>query len=501
MVKGLLEIKNGESVKLSEVPHIPFETFSESLKSIAAEDGKIVQYFAYETYDQLKLMAVVRTDKLYILNTDAPEKYPSLTCSSDKFHLFEREIAEQYAIQPLDHPWFKSVRYHENYRKKDDLFGNNYEEDIPGNYDYYSVTGDDIHEVAVGPVHAGVIEPGHFRFNCIGEIVLNLEIQLGFQHRGVEKMLVSAPQKRHLNIIEGIAGDTAMGHSLCYVQAMESLCGLKTDPHSQLVRSMALELERISNHIGDLGALSGDVAFLPPASYFGRIRGNFLNMLLLLSGNRFGKGLMQPGGLRFSLNRENFDKIQKECRSLRKEIEHIFDLLFNASSVLSRFENTGAVSTESADQLGLVGVAGRASGLNYDVRYAFPTEYYRKIEVKPKVETSGDVMGRAMVRNREILNSLDIIDEMIYENVKEADIDNLSALQPASVVVTLNEGWRGELSHCIITDEKGDILRYKVKDPSFHNWNGLALSLKNEQISDFPLCNKSFNLSYCGFDL
>jgi Ni,Fe-hydrogenase III large subunit len=501
MDKGLLVVKNGESVKLSELPNLPFESFCDSLKSLASEEGKIVHYFAYEAAEQLKLMAVVRTDKLYILNTDAPEKYLALTCSSDKFHMFEREIAEQYAIQPIDHPWFKSVRYHENYRGKTDLFGNNYEEDIPGNYNYYSVTGDDIHEVAVGPVHAGVIEPGHFRFNCIGEVVLNLEIQLGFQHRGVEKMLVSTPQKRHLNLIEGIAGDTSMGHSLCYAQAMEALCGLKTNAHSQLVRCMALELERLSNHIGDLGALSGDVAFLPPASYFGRIRGNFLNMLLLLAGNRFGKGLIQPGGLRYLLSEKNFDNIQQMCRDLRTEIEHILDLLFSASSVLSRFEKTGTVSHQSAEQLGLVGVAGRASGVAYDVRNTYPTEYYQKIIVTPKVETTGDVMARAMVRNREILNSLDIIDAMRYEeSPKEKTFDPLSP-NPASVVVTLNEGWRGELSHCLITDEKGEILRYKVKDPSFHNWNGLALSLKNEQISDFPLCNKSFNLSYCGFDL
>ena len=501
MDKGLLEIKKGESVQLNDIPNILFETFCESLKTVVSAEGKIVQFFAYEAVDQLKLMAIVRTDKLYILNTDAPEKYPSLTCSSDKFHMFEREIAEQYAIQPVDHPWFKSVRYHENYRAKEDLFGNNYEENIPGNYNFYSVKGDDIHEVAVGPVHAGVIEPGHFRFNCIGEVVLNLEIQLGFQHRGVEKMLETVPQKRWLNIVEGIAGDTAMGNSLCYAQAMEALCGLKTNAHSQMIRSMALELERISNHIGDLGALSGDVAFLPPASYFGRIRGNFLNMLLLLAGNRFGKGVIQPGGLRYSLNQANFDEIQQMCRKLRVEIEHIFDLLFSASSVLSRFEKTGTVSTESAEKLGLVGVAGRASGIAYDVRNAFPTEYYQKIEVTPKVETRGDVLARAKVRNREVIDAFDIIEGMKYIKSLNDEKYDINSPEPASVVVTLNEGWRGELSHCIITDEKGGILRYKVKDPSFHNWNGLALSLKNEQISDFPLCNKSFNLSYCGFDL
>ena len=175
--------------------------------------------------------------------------------------MFEREIAEQFGIRPEGHPWLKMVRYQANESGRPDVFGNDYSEDIPGNYDYYAVEGDEIHEVAVGPVHAGVIEPGHFRFNCIGERVLHLEIQLGYQHRGVEKLFLNADIKRLPILAEGIAGDTAVGHSLCMAQAVEALAAIDTDVGARIIRTIGLELERIANHVGDLGALSGDVAF------------------------------------------------------------------------------------------------------------------------------------------------------------------------------------------------------------------------------------------------
>jgi Ni,Fe-hydrogenase III large subunit len=261
-------------------------------------------------------------------------------------------------------------------------------------------------------------------------------------------------------------------------------------------------LERLANHIGDLGALSGDVAFLPPAAYFGRIRGEFLNLLLLLSGNRFGKNLIRPGGVVSPVTSEKVSVIRNKCLELTPQIEHVSQLMLDAASVLSRFENTGTVTKEKAETLGLVGLAGRASGLDYDVRSAFPTEYYTSYAISPQVETTGDVLARAKVRVKEIKQSLTMI-RSLPTAIKIEDFDGPRSLNlaPASFVVTLTEGWRGELSHCLLTNEQGKLVRYKIKDPSFHNWNGLAVAMRNQDISDFPVCNKSFNLSYCGFDL
>jgi Ni,Fe-hydrogenase III large subunit len=501
---NLLKIKNGVRVKRADIPAVDLDSFAQSLMDFINEDGSIVQFFAYMDGDRTRLLAVLRNDDLYVIGTEVGDAFPSLTrATSKKFHMFEREIAEQYGISPDGHPWLKPVRYHANCQGLPDIFGNDYTVDIPGNYEYFQVEGESIHEVAVGPVHAGIIEPGHFRFQCAGEEVLHLEIQLGYQHRGVEKMLTEVPMKRLPIICEGIAGDTSIGHNLCCCQAIEALAGLQVDKGAGIVRVIALELERIANHIGDLGALSGDVAFNPPAAYFGRMRGEFLNLLQVLSGNRFGKGLVRPGGVAHVMGIEQRQLIAQKLSEVTPEIKNVCDLLFSAHTVQARFEQTGTVSLEVAKELGLVGYAGRACGIGYDARVTFPTELYVDLPGNTNAVTNGDVNSRAMVRREEITHSLFLIETMLrqHEETRQAVQMQQYDLAPDAFVVTINEGWRGEVSHCVLTDHNGGIQRYKVKDPSFHNWTGLAMSLRNQEISDFPLCNKSFNLSYCGFDL
>lgn len=505
---NLLQIENGVAIKRSEIPNVSNSVFFSTLADFVKNDGFVVQFFGYRQDKTNRLLAVLRNRELYVIETEVEKSFQSLTRStSEKFHLFEREIAEQFGIIPEGHPWLKMVRYHENYTGAPDAFGNDYKkEHIPGNYHYFQVEGESIHEVGVGPVHAGIIEPGHFRFQCAGEEVLHLEIQLGYQHRGIEKIMPTIPQKRWPIICESIAGDTSVGHNLCFSQAFEALSGLKVDDKSAIVRSIALELERICNHIGDLGALSGDVAFNPPASYFGRIRGEFLNLLQVLGGNRFGKGLVRPGGVTHVMEEEQIQIIRDKFAELTPEIDHVLDLLFSANTVMARFEDTGPVEHEMAKDLGLVGYAGRACGIAYDARVAFPTEYHGVLPANENKVTNGDVNSRAYVRREEVVHSMEIILILLdkYEQLNAATAPvymKEQSLSPDSFVVTINEGWRGELSHCILTDTDGKVQRYKIKDPSFHNWTGFAMSLRNQGISDFPLCNKSYNLSYCGFDL
>ncbi len=505
----LLPIKNSELILRSDIPDLKFADFRAVLLDFTLDPtgtvgqaGQIVQFFAYPDQGDLKLLAILRSDKLYVVGCDAPAKFASLTAESEKFNLFEREIAEQYGLEPAGHPWLKMVRYHANYAGKPDIFGNDYSSAIPGNYPYFKVDGEAVHEVAVGPVHAGIIEPGHFRFQCLGERVLNLEIQHGYQHRGVEKLLQTVPFKRLPILAETIAGDTTIAHALCQAQVLESLTGLEVDAGSSRVRVIALELERIANHIGDLGAMSLDVAFAPPAAYFGRIRGEYLNLSQILSGNRFGRGLIRPGGVTKVLGPEQRELLLAKFAELTPEVEHVNDLIFSAPSVLARFENTGTVSHADAVKLGLVGYVGRACGLPYDSRITFPTEIYSELPANKNHVTDGDVCSRAVVRREEIMHSITLINSLLAD--PEAAGSYFPArpkLAPSALVVSLNEGWRGETSHCLLTDAAGQILRYKIKDPSFHNWPGLALALRDEEISDFPICNKSFNPSYCGFDL
>ncbi len=505
--QNLLEIRNGQRVSRRDIPDLSLDEFRRTVLRAAANGGFVVQYFAFQAEDGgLKLLAVLRAGLgLYVTGCTVADEYAALTPESEKFHMFEREIAEQYGVRPLGHPWLKMVRYHANRRGVADVFGNDYQEEIPGKYPYFAVEGETIHEVAVGPVHAGIIEPGHFRFQCIGELVLHLEIQLGYQHRGVERLLEQPGQalSRLPVICESIAGDTAIGHSLCHSQAIEALAGLEVSPAARIIRSVALELERLANHTGDLGALSGDVAFSPPMAYFGRIRGEFLNLLMTLAGNRFGKGLVRPGGLAFPVLAEQREILRGKVVAETPGIEQVCDLLFTAHTVRARFEQTGTVPRAAAEKLGLVGYAGRASGLPYDARVTFPTEAYADVAANTNRRTSGDVYSRANVRREEIRHSLQAIRHLLAKDLDAAPVavPVRPQLAPDSLVVTVNEAWRGEVSHCLLTDAAGKILRYKIKDPSFHNWTGLAMALRNQGISNFPLCNKSFNLSYCGFDL
>ncbi len=367
--------------------------------------------------------------------------------------------------------------------------------------DYYRVEGEEIHEVAVGPVHAGIIEPGHFRFQCHGEVVFHLEISLGYQHRGVERALIGGPDKRTIHYMETSAGDTSVGHATAYCQAVEALSNTKKTARAQSVRGITLELERLANHVGDLGALAGDVGYLPTSSYCGRIRGDFLNMTALICGNRFGRGLICPGGVGFDMDHAMANQLLARLNAAEVDTQIAVELLWNTPSVMARFEDVGHVPAQICQELGMVGPTARACGVRRDVRHDQPSGIFRFTQIPVSAWYTGDVFARAYVRWMEIQRSIVFIREQL-QALPDSPLRVLpEKLPPNRLAVSLIEGWRGEICHVAITGSQGRFSRYKIVDPSFHNWAGLAYGLRSQQISDFPLCNKSFNLSYCGHDL
>jgi Ni,Fe-hydrogenase III large subunit len=267
------------------------------------------------------------------------------------------------------------------------------------------------------------------------------------------------------------------------------------------VRGIALELERLANHTGDLGALAGDVGFLPTAAFCGRLRGDWLNLSAEICGNRFGRSLVRPGGVGFDIEPDRAERMRERAHTALGEVAAAVELLWTTSSVMSRFENVGVLSQRDAEELGLVGPVARACGLPRDVRSSFPHGIYRFAQVPRASWHSGDVFARSYLRWLEIVRSAAFVQEELEQMPRGALRIPCAALAPSHLCVSLVEGWRGEICHVVRTDEAGRIAGYKVVDPSFHNWSGLALALRAQQISDFPLCNKSFNLSYCGFDL
>lgn len=502
----LKTLRNSQAVPLAQIPELSVTQFLASVWERTRAGARIAALFGQALPpDRVRLFAVLANDSLGTLaacSTAVGDRFPSLTRDCPQAHWFEREIAEQWGVIPDGHPWFKPIRFHPSYRPGHDAWSRAAGDTIwPSVTNYFQMTGDEIHEVAVGPVHAGVIEPGSFRFQCHGESVYHLEISLGYQHRGIEQKLIGGPDKRTLHYMETLAGDTSIGHASAYCQALEALAGCRVPARAQALRGIALELERLANHTGDLGALAMDVGFLPTSAYCGRLRGDWLNATALWCGNRFGRSAVRPGGVGFDLEPALLQTMQQRIAAAQTGLTGAAELLWNSPSVLARFEDTGAVSQETCLALGLVGPAARACGVEQDVRHDHPYGIYRFAYVPASIGHSGDVFARGYVRWMECQRSIPFIQEQLSMLPGGPIRSDCGPLAPESFVVSLVEGWRGEICHVAITDANGKFAAYKVVDPSFHNWIGLAMSLRNQQISDFPLCNKSFNLSYCGHDL
>jgi len=501
-------IGNARAVERSALPELPSAELSAAIADAIAAELRVVAFFGMPEPDPdaVTLVVVLADDaqaRLHVAQTRVSGgAFESLTPSCPQLHLFEREIGENFGLRALGHPWFKPVRYHRSERAGYEAFaGPDGTGPQIGVTEFYQVEGDEVHEVAVGPVHAGVIEPGHFRFQCHGENVFHLEISLGYQHRGVERAWIGAPHKRAIHYAETLAGDTTVGHATAYCQLIEALARCQKTPRAQALRGIALELERLANHVGDLGALANDIGYLPTASYCGRLRGDFLNMTATLCGSRFGRGMVRPGGVAFDVDEAIAKDLLGRLDAAEKETTSAVELLWNASSVMARFEETGRLPRDVAKALGMVGPAARASGLRRDARHDHPSGIYRFTHIPVSTWDAGDVFGRAYVRWLEVQRSIDFVREQLRALPSGAIRTAVGALAPRSLAVALVEGWRGELCHVALTDAAGRFERYKVVDPSFHNWAGLAYALRGQQISDFPLCNKSFNLSYCGHDL
>lgn len=488
--------KNNEVIDINDIPVVDFiELRQEIIKKIRYNNRVIGFFGAKEVVNdnpQTKLYVVLADDEkseLFVSSSvfnPKQESYESLTQNISAFHMFEREFYEEFNIKPLGHPWLKPVRNHKV------------------EYPFFKMDGEEVHEVAVGPIHAGIIEPGHFRFMCNGEKVYNLEIQLGYQHRNVEQLFLEN-KNFSSHLAESIVGDTVIGHSLAYSNAIESLLNLKISNKAALIRIIALEMERIAIHIGDLGAVSNDIAYLMGSAVFGATRTLVINTLLEISGSRFGRGLIRVGGIVYDIDKYLSDKISNMLDKVLKDVDRMAKTIFSSSSVLSRLEKTGILNKEKAQELGIVGIAARASGIGLDVRVGHPCKLYKELSLSKKILKGGDVYARTYIRYEEIKQSVQIIKDLlvrlpVYEQ-EQLLIKAENCIRPNALVVSMVEGWRGEIVHVAITDDKGKLSRYKIKDPSFNNWYGLAVAVKNNGISDFPLCNKSFNLSYCGNDL
>jgi Ni,Fe-hydrogenase III large subunit len=474
---------------------LPTRSFFDAVRSRLSEGARPVTFWgqpAAEPADLTLTMVLDDGGSLSALRTDVARShgFHSLTRDHPALHVFEREIFETHGVKPHDHPWLKPVRF-----------------PAPGpggmtGYPFHSVEGKEVHEVAVGPIHAGVIEPGHFRFMCMGESVLHLEIQLGYQHRGVERLLLRRDPRLLAPLVETIAGDASVAHAWAYAEAIEALAGLPGRLDLDVHRGIGLELERIGMHLAGLSGLANDVAFLQGASTYGRLRTTVINTSMRVCGSRFGRGWVRPAAIRDFLSGEIEDAIRSNLSLLEKDVRLIDERMMDSTSVRHRLEGVGTVTREQALEIGMVGQAARASGVDLDLRSRRPGALYGQLPVTSVVEPGGDCLARAVVRMREIDQSVRWIRAALdapHEVVRPAE--PVGPLAPRTLAIGLRESWRGEVVHALETDGEGRLCHYKVQDPSLRNWHGLALAVRQNDISDFPICNKSFDLSYCGNDL
>jgi len=521
MNSGWSRTRNLRPVSIHDIPRFPLSRFREdiiSLCSVSDRDrARPVTLFGVRRWEGIELVCVLARDsraELLVAScmVQPGSEYPTMVREVPALHIFERELYEEFGIVPRHHPWLKPVRARGGgwfvdgqgiTRKAGDPQAgacSPKRRSAVERYPFFPVQGDSVHQVGVGPVHAGIIEPGHFRFHCRGEEILHLEIALGYQHRGVEDLLVRKADQA-VRVSESIAGDSVIAHATATANAMEVLGNCVPSLRALTIRSIALEMERAAIHIGDLGALAGDVAFLPGMSFYGATRTLVINGLLSFSGSRFGRGLIRPGGVAHDINDEQRSRLDVALSRTCKDTERLSEAMFASPSVLSRFERTGIVSFEEAQSMGFSGPTARASGVPCDVRFDHPFGLYRLMPVHPVVLDGGDVFSRAWIRYAEAITSLEYVRERLAALPEGSLVRRLAPAAPSRLVVSMVEGWRGEIVHAVMTDEDGRVCRHRVQDPSLANWYALALAVRGNGISDFPICNKSFNLSYCGNDL
>ncbi|HSN08210.1 MAG TPA: NADH-quinone oxidoreductase subunit C, partial [Hanamia sp.] len=364
-------IKNNQTIPLASIPELEYSTFLELnvfslMKSLGSH---CVNYYGFPYEDKIKLICCIAHDesndiKISSSVMDAKQAYPSFTKHNLVFEKFEREIHENFGIAFTDHPWLKPVRYPFNrFDKNSNVDG----------YPFFEIESEELHEVGVGPIHAGIIEPGHFRFICNGEQILHLEIQLGYQHRGIEQLFLEKKKLlQRVTLAENISGDSVAGHTVAFVNLWESLCNFQSGRDLKLARTLALELERLAVHTGDLSGMCTDVAYQLGSAVYGRLRTPLINYFQKWCGNRLAKGLIRAGKTNFPFTHELASELIILLDEYEKDFEEISEELFSMPSVLARFEKTGVITTEQASIIGTVGISARMSAIERDIRSSHP---------------------------------------------------------------------------------------------------------------------------------
>ena len=481
-----------------------YKKYQGRLAGVFAEDARAGHqvFFVYHLYalDSIHAFVLVRVP----VPADQPELM-SLTDAVPAANWQEREIQDLFGIQLVGHPNPRRCALHDDWpvvyplRKDFDL-----RTVLPPftgeRHKFREVEGEGVFQVPVGPVHAGIIEPGHFLFSVAGEPVLYLQLRMFYVHKGVEKLFESLPIPHCVRLAESISGDSGFAHATAFCHAIERAAGVGPPPRARVLRTICLELERLYNHIADLGAICTDVAFVTAHMHAMRLKERILRVNEELTGNRLLRGMACLGGVRFDFDAGQLGLLARLVDDLERQCHDLVELIRGNAGLRDRLETTGVLTPKVARDLGVVGIAGRASGFDHDLRRDFPDDFYDQVQFTVPVFTEGDVQHRMEVRREEIFQSLSIIRQVLAKLPPGPVAAEVGEVPSDRVALGYVEGWRGEIFHWIHTAPGNRLARCKVKDPSLQNWPALSEAIMGNIIPDFPVVNKSFNLSYSGTD-
>ena len=475
----------------------------------------VMMYFAvderreHQSYGLYCAFLSAEHKKWFFVRMTIPEENPRFSSISKEIYsasLFEREMKEMFGLEPEGHPDLRRLHLHDEvwpegfYPLKKDFGSPEDTGRTKREYRFKRVEGEGLFEVPVGPVHAGIIGPGHFRFSVAGEPIIHLEARLGFTHRGVEKLFEGRSLSEAIKLSESIAGDSAFSYSMAFCQGIEKISGLRVPERARRLRAVFLELERMVNHAADIGGIALDVGFTFPSAYASILKESLLRLNEKVSGNRYLKGINQAGGVGKDLNQGQAGLLSDSLSEILEDFRELKGMLLGSVSFMDRVDKTGVLNRKTASDLGVVGLAGRASGIGLDLRKVFPGPY-QALSLNVVKQEEGDVLARLKVRLHEFEESARLIKALLQRLGPEEVISSGRRSMQEGFGLGYVEGWRGPVLCWIKTDRSGAIDRCKIVDPSFRNWNGLCFAAPGNIIPDFPLCNKSFNLSYSGNDL
>ena len=450
-----------------------------------------------------------KIDAFVIASASVPTNDPTFPSLATRWYLasrFEREIHDLFGLMPTNHPDLRRLPLHQFWSAdyhpllKDAVTPKEFVDDGTP-YPFRRVEGEGIYEITVGPVHAGIIEPGHFRFSVEGETIVNLESRMYFVHKGIEKLFETKSLTDGVKLAERISGDSSVAHGMAFCQAVESLAGVTIPARAAYLRVVLLELERIYNHIADVGAICTDTGFAVANAHAIRLREDVVRLNARLFGHRLLRDALTLGGVARDLNAEQIADARTTLARVIVDFNEIVEIALSNGMLLDRLHGTGRLTNRTAREMQVVGVPARASGIDADARRDHPFAAYADLSPRVVVFAEGDVWARLMVRVEEARESVQLISRALENLPTGKTVEPIVQLLEGASAFGLVEGWRGPIWHWVVAEKNNSLARVKIKDPSFANWPALNYAILKNIVPDFPLVNKSFNLSYAGNDL